>query len=146
MKLKLMATVNFQRSEADNFQAVMKKNPGIDLGPNDVVLMVSMAKDQMVFMYRKTEIDVSQYGRRRGAATVYHSERVRLDRSSWDWRMLQNYAEQVGIHLDGFRRYEELFPKLRDDSNIVNLNAKGARKIKAAAKGAKILPLKKAAA
>lgn len=144
MKLKLMATVNFQRSEADNFQAVMKKHPHVDLGPSDVVLMISMDKSQMVFMYRKQAIDVSEYGKRRGAADVYHSERIRLTRSTWDWRMLQNYAEQVGIALDGFRRFEEMFPKLRDEDNVVNLNAKGMRKVKAN-KTAKLIPIRKAA-
>lgn len=146
MKLKLMATVNFQRSEADNFQAVMKKHPHVELGPNDVVLMISMDRSQMVFMYRKQQMNVSDYGKRRGEADVYHSERLRLSRSTWDWKMLANYGDQVGIQIDGFRRFEEMFPKLRDEDNIINLNAKGMRKVKAPkAKIAKVLPIRKVA-
>lgn len=137
-----MATVNFQRSEADNFQAVMKAHPHVELGANDVVLMISMDKSQMVFMYRKQEIDVSEYGKRRGAATIYHSERLRLSRSTWDWKMLRNYGEAVGIELDGFRRFEEQFPKLRDEANVIKLSARGARKAKAAGK---VISLRKVA-
>lgn len=143
MKLKLMATVNFQRTEAENFLAVMKANPHVVLSTNDVVLMVSMAKDQMVFMHPRKEIDVSKYGHRRGMAHLYHSERVRLDRSSFDWRMLQEYAEEAGLVLDGFKKLAEQYPKLRDESNIVNVPIR--RKTKLGAKPGKVVALRKVA-
>lgn len=145
MRLKLMATVNFQRSEADNLNAVLKRHPDMVLGPNDVVLMISMDKSQMVFMFRKDTIDVSEYGKRRGEADVYNSRRVRLSRSTWDWRMLQEYATKANIELDGIQPFEKHFPKLRHDDNTVNLNAKGARKMKPA-KGAKVIDIRKKAA
>lgn len=122
MRLKLIVSVNFQRSEAENFQAVMKKHPHLDLGPNEVVCMVSLARNQMVFMYRREEVELVGYGQRRGTADLYRSERLRLSRSTWDHRMLQNYANQLGIQLDGFRRFEEIFPHLKEAENVININ------------------------
>ena len=119
MKLRLIVTVNFQRTEAENFKAAMKKHPDLVLGPDDVVCMISMARDQLVFMYRTREIDVSQYGKRRGAANMYRSERLRIDRSTFAPAMIQNYANDAGITLDGFRRFEEIYPNLAEKENIV---------------------------
>jgi hypothetical protein len=117
MRLKLIAMANFQYSEADNFNAVMKKHPHITLGPDDVVVLFSQSKNQIVFMYRTTELDFSQrpseddtgFGRRKGKATVYNSKRLRLSRSTWDVMMLQNYANEVGIELDGLKRFEDIY-------------------------------------
>lgn len=146
MKLVAMATVNFQRTEAENFNAVCKKFPHIlPMGPNDVVLMVSMARDQMVFAFRKDEIEVSKYGARRGFANVYNTRRVRLDRSSWSHKMLQDYAARAHIELDNFQRLEEQFAHLKEKESTVNVPAKGARKIKAASKSGKVIPMRKVA-
>lgn len=136
MRLVLVATVNFQRSEADNLNAVLKAHPHIELGRNDVVMMISMDKSQMVFAFRKDTIDVSEYGKRRGQADVYNTRRVRLSRSTWDWRMLSEYAADARIELDGVKPFIERFPKLRDEENTINLNSKMARKLKAEAKAA----------
>ena len=139
MKLKLIVTVNFQRTEAENFKAAMKKHPDLVLGPDDVVCMISMARDQIVFMHRLKEIDVSQYGRRRGTANMYHSERLRIDRSTFAPAMLQNYANDAGITLDGFRRFEDIYPNLAEKENIIAVPAR--RK----ASAGKVIQLRKAA-
>lgn len=114
MRLKLIAHVNFQYSEAENFQLVMKKHRDMHLGPGDVLCMLSQSEGQMVFMYRPTEMELTGYGARKGTATVYRSLRLRLDRSKWDWRnMLQNYANDVGIHLEGLSRFEDIYEGAR---------------------------------
>jgi hypothetical protein len=107
MKLKLIADVNFIHSEAENFREVTKKNK-VELAAGEVLCMKSLAGNQMVFMYRPRDIDVSAYGARKGAATVYHSVRLRLSRSTWDAMMLQNYAKMVNIELEGIRTFEEI--------------------------------------
>lgn len=111
MRLKLIADANFQYSEAENLKDVLKKNPSVTMTPADVVLLVSRSKDQMVFMHRPTELNLETLpgaGARKGTAIAYHSERVRLSRSTWNPLMLQNYANSVGIELDGLRRFEEI--------------------------------------
>lgn len=133
MRLKLIKTVNFQRTEAENLNAILKMHPDITLGHDDVVVMVSLSKTQLVFAYRTKEIDVSQYGARRGAAKVYHTERLRLDRSTFNPQMIQNYANEVGIMLEGFRRLEEQWASLKEKEHVVDLNAMRARREKQAA-------------
>lgn len=124
MKLRLIKTVNFQRSEAENFSAIMKLHPDIVLGPDDVVCMMSMNRSQLVFMHRTKEVDVSKYGRRRGTANLYNSLRWRIDRSTFEPLMLQDYAHAVGIHLDGWRTFKDMFPNLREKGNVLDLNAR----------------------
>lgn len=122
MRLKLIVTVNFQRTESENFHAAMKRNPGLELGPSDVVVMVSLSRQQIVFMYRKQTIELHGYGLRKGSADVYHSERLRLSRSTFNPQMIQNYANQVGLELDGFRRFEEIYESLAEKENVVDIN------------------------
>lgn len=111
MRLKLIADANFQYSEAENLKDVLKKNPSVSLSPSDVVCLVSKSKDQLVFMHRPTELNLSALqggGARKGTAIAYHSERVRLSRSTWNPLMLQDYANSVGINLDGLQRFEAI--------------------------------------
>jgi hypothetical protein len=108
MRLKLVATVDFRQNEATNFDALMKEHQ-MRLTSDEVVCMLSTNKRQIVFVYRPKEIAVSRYGNRDGTATAYHSEKLRLSRSTWEPLMLQNYAQEVGITLDGIRRFEDIY-------------------------------------
>lgn len=84
------------------------KREKLELGPNDVVAFVSLAHNQILFVWRPLEIDVSAYGHRRGNATVFRSQRLRLSNSTWEPTMLANYAADVGLQLDGLRRFEDI--------------------------------------
>jgi hypothetical protein len=108
MRLRLVETVDFRCSEAGNFIGVQKRYK-LQLGPDDVVCLVASNRRQVVFMYRTREMDMSKFGSRKGTAVVFHSERLRLSRSTWEPMMLQNYANEVGIKLDGLRRFEEIY-------------------------------------
>lgn len=107
MRLRHMETVDFRINEAENFNAILKKYK-LQLGPDDVVLMMSQSRNQLVFMHRNKILDLSKFGKRQGEATVYHSQRLRLSNSTWDALMLQNYANKVGIQLDYLRRFEDI--------------------------------------
>lgn len=104
MRLKYIDTCSFSKSEATNFRELSKKNKWRTLGPDECVLLVSMTGDQVVFVYQTR--DVHWFESR--ASEVVHSRRLRLDgRQKWNGTMLVNYAEMVGIKIDGLKRFEE---------------------------------------
>lgn len=113
LRLKLVADVNFQHNEADNFNEVIKKHKVDQLGPNEVVCLKSLGGAQIVFMYRPREVDLTSG---RGTAMIYRSVRLRLTRSTWNPMMLQNYANEVGLVLEGLRRFEDALPHLQPPS------------------------------
>jgi hypothetical protein len=105
MRLKLVQEVDFRKSEQMNFEEVMKKEQLV-LGPNDVVAFYSRRGNQVAFIWRPTAINFADYGKRPGTATVVRSLRLRLSNRTWDPMMLQNYANDVGLVLEGLRRFE----------------------------------------
>jgi hypothetical protein len=127
LRLKLVADCNFQHNEADNFNEIIKKHKIDQLAPNEVVCLKSLGGAQMVFMYRPREIELTSG---RGTAMVYRSVRLRLTRSTWNPMMLQNYANEVDIQLEGLRRFEDALPhlkppsvKAKKDAKVINIAA-----------------------
>lgn len=109
MRLKYIDTCSFQRSESTNFRMLAKKNKW-NLGKDEVACLVSKTGDQIVFVYGE---GVAKNVGLRGVEVehpVVHSTRLRLDdRRKWTPTMLVNYAEEVGLKLDGLKRFEEYY-------------------------------------
>lgn len=135
MRLKLIVHVNFQQTEAENFKAALKEHKIAGLAAGEVVLMVSLSETQLVFMYRPSEMDMSQYGGRKGTATVFHSERLRLSRSTFSTLMIQNYAREAGLNIDGLRTLEEYIGHKPD---VVDVKKSAKKKSTGKAKGATV--------
>lgn len=110
MKLRFVKSCHFGKSELTNFKEILVKHPEFgsqsskgQLKPDDVVLLVSMSEDQLVFLHG---FDVFE-GRQ-----VLRSTRFRLpNKARWNPLMLANYAKSVGILLAGLAEYEEYLKK-----------------------------------
>lgn len=111
MRLRLVTTCNFQRSELTNFLTVLEKHPEladgkIKLRLEDVVLLVSKTGNQLVFLHGFESFldeDVKKIERK-----VLRSTKFRLpNKQSWNPLMLVNYAKTVGIALTGLKEYED---------------------------------------
>lgn len=80
-------------------------------GKGYVVLLLSKSKDQMCFVHGfETFTDKNKSAVRR----VLWSEKLRLDRGTWNPLMLVNYAERVGLGLVGLKRFEDFYHKLTE--------------------------------
>ena len=103
MRLKYIESVNFGASELTNYRALAKRNKW-SLAKGEVACLVSLTGNQIVFVYAPTS----------GAAgEVLRSERVRLtSRGRWNPLMLADYAEEVGLHLDGIAKFGEHYKRL----------------------------------
>lgn len=109
MRLRMVATMSFARSEATNFDSIRAQLKGKRLDPNDVVAFVSLTGNQILFVYHPGEIQVRPGIRHE----VLRSVRLRLrGRHAWHPLMLANYAAEVGIRLDGLKRFEEHYAQL----------------------------------
>jgi hypothetical protein len=105
MLLRHIATCDFRANEQTNYLLEVKKYPGLaKLGENDVVLLRSMKGDQLVFIFGFRMVNDE---RGRHARRFLRSEKLRLERGRWNELMVANYAEQVGIKLDGLKKLED---------------------------------------
>lgn len=109
MRLRYIAQVSFQSSEATNFQTFSRKNPELvkRLSETDVIAFVSLSGDQLVFIHGFTEIDGEK-----GALKVLSSRRLRMTGGTWNPLRLANYAEEAGLQLDGLKKFEKYYAEL----------------------------------
>jgi hypothetical protein len=109
MRLRLVYRANFQRSEATNYASAVAENK-LALGKDDVVCLVSLKGDQLVFVWKPLQIEDGARGRERH---IVSSQRLRLTGGVWNPLMLANYAERVGLQLDGLRKFEQIMSDLK---------------------------------
>jgi hypothetical protein len=116
MRLKYIAQVDFRKSEETNFleNHVVKRGRKFDkrpaLKPGEVACLIASSGKQIVFVYNP-DLAVDQGDDER---SVLHSERLRLTSGGrWDPIMLGNYANQVGIQLEGIKLFEEHFEEMK---------------------------------
>ena len=107
MILKEIAKVSFRNSEATNYAAAMRRRS--PLKENEVLVLVSLSGDQIVFCYGKAECRYSDtYGATHGRSPVIHSERLRLlDGEKWTPDKLADIAKRQGIALYGLKLFED---------------------------------------
>lgn len=104
MRLRYVETTDFRRSELTCWLDIVSRRPELRrLKGEDVVLLVSMSGDQLVFLHGFSEV--------RGKE-VLRSTRFRIQNSQWNPMMLANYAKAAGIQLAGLKTYEEHVERL----------------------------------
>lgn len=105
IRLKAVALdVDFRQSELTNYKDFVKRT-GVELArKGEAILLVSGSENQLVFVLSMSDI-TSTHGTE---CSVLDTRRLRLTRSTWNPLMLQNYANERGLHLEGFRRFEEV--------------------------------------
>jgi hypothetical protein len=110
LRLKLVAEVDFRKSEVTNWTELAKKGMiARHLGENEVVLLVNKKRTQIVFVSA-----AKAWPGRKHAISIVHSRRLRITSGgSWNPLMLNNYAEEVGISLIGLKRFEDYYEELK---------------------------------
>jgi len=107
MRLRYIERADFRKSEQTNFVEVQRRQK-LELGAKDVVMLISTKGNQLVFVHG---FDQYQNGVTR---QILRSERLRLTSGTWNPLMLANYAESVGIKIDGIKRFEEHYKALAE--------------------------------
>jgi hypothetical protein len=95
VRLRRIEEASFNCSEKTLFMNLTNKVRN-DLKGNDAVCFVSKGGNQMLFVWRQ-------------AGEILASVRLRLLHGTWDPLMLQNYANEVGLELEGLPRFEIYF-------------------------------------
>lgn len=109
MRLKYIAHADFRKSERTNFLELKKLKKLPALGKEDVVLLVSLSENQCVFVYGFVSYDTECVDGRERHVEICRSERLRITGSRWNPLMIRNYAERVGISIDGLKRFEDYY-------------------------------------
>lgn len=109
LKLKLVYQGSFSKNEVTLFEEAMKANKGIELGPSDGVLLVSRSGKMLKFVRRAQEVGyMNASGQNGRKTTVVFSETYRITGGGkWSPYMLANYAEELGLTLEGIKRFEQ---------------------------------------
>jgi len=112
MRLRHIVSVSFNKSELTNYKEFLLQNPGAStvLKGNDVILLISKSRDQLVFVYGFDALDKNQ---------ILFTSRMRIltakgGKGVWNPLMLKNYAEEQGIDLEGLKKFEEYYAQLRE--------------------------------
>ena len=106
MRLRFVKTCNFGQSELTNWRAILAKHPEfgnptskLRLKPDDVVLLVSLTGNQLVFLHGFDNFDEK---------LILRSTRLRIDGGAhWNPLMLANYAKSVGLVIADLKTYED---------------------------------------
>ncbi len=111
LRLKGVIQCSFQRSEATNLTLFRQEShyPG-DLKAGEAFLFLAKTGNQVVFVFRDPTVE---FNGQVTARRVIDSRRLRLDGGTWSPYMLQNYAEMVGLHLVGIKRFEQVHDEMQ---------------------------------
>lgn len=117
MRLRIVHTCHFGKSELNNFLEVLAKHPELGaekskykLAADDVVLLVSKMGDQLVFVHGFDNFTHADKDWR-----VLRTRRLRIGKGGrWNPLMLADYAKRINIPLHGLTLFEEHIKKLLD--------------------------------
>lgn len=85
--------------------------PG-DLAVGEAFLFIAKGNDQVLFVFADHEVMFGDTPRR-----VTDSRKLRLGAGTWSPYMLQNYANAVGLNLQGIKRFEEVYAERKKGKN-----------------------------
>src|SRR4051812_20077310 len=103
MRVKLIKEMDFRRNDQTLYRDIEKE---VTLRRNDVACLVSKTRVQILFIHRP--VDVDYRGFKVDKTTVYRSIRLRLSHGTWDPLMLKDYAESVGLELQGLQGIKDV--------------------------------------
>ncbi len=108
--------VDFRKSELTNYDSFRRSKlwPG-ELGTNEAFLFVSRGGNQLVWVLNVSSVEAT-HADKRGYLDrrMIDSRRWRIEGgTSWNPMMLQNYANEVGLELIGFKRFETVYEERR---------------------------------
>lgn len=104
MRLRLVVTVDFRKSELTHLRDLQRLRPHLfdvkhGLRREDVILLVSTTGNQLVFVHNFDH---------ETKPPVVRSVRLRLTtQTPWNPLMLAEYARRVGLRLEGVKAFEE---------------------------------------
>ncbi len=104
----IMQDVDFRRNELTIYEAHRRSRdfPG-DPKLGEAGLYISKAGTQLLWvLHYEAEAQIFNTSRRR-----IESLKMRISGGHWNPLLLANYASDVGIELEGIRRFEEAFAK-----------------------------------
>jgi hypothetical protein len=112
IKLKAVKfDVDFRFNDLSNYDAFRKSRqfPG-ELHSNEAYLFISRSGNQLLWVLNVLQIETTRPNRSgRYDRRVIDTRRWRIEGGQWNPALLQNYANEVGLDLVGFRRYEESY-------------------------------------
>lgn len=110
MRIRRIEKANFCKSERTLFEEFTKKNQTFvrSLGPEGVVVFLSLTGNQMLFVHGFHRIDEGYPH----AVQVLMSIKYRIVGGTWNPMRLANYAKEAGLKIEGLKLFEEHYQHL----------------------------------
>lgn len=106
---RFVGEANFRCSDATLFDSIPRKER-LSLRGNEAICFISKGGDQLLFCFRRTSVGISPRGNRLAMLPSY---RLRVPGGVFNPAMLANYAADAGFELEGIKRFEERYAKLK---------------------------------
>ena len=107
--------VDFRKNEATNYDMFKRSKifPG-ELHKNEVFLFISKSGNQLVWVLNVDQIETA-FANKRGnfERRIVDTRRWRIEGGTWNPHLLQNYANDCGLDLVGFKRFEDRYYESR---------------------------------
>jgi len=119
MRLRYVYTGNFRKNEVTLYEEARGEMG--DVAPfraNDCILVINRARKLLRFIYLPQEVSQNPDGKKANGVSirVMASQVYRiLENGTWDPRMLSFYASQLGVELEGIKKFEEYFAHLLEE-------------------------------
>lgn len=105
--------VDFRQSDLTNYDQFKRSRsfPG-ELGSNEVYLFISRSENQIVWIYNVSTMEPFTTRKATQSKRIIDSRRWRIEGASrWNFYMLAEYANMVGLHLIGIPTLREYFER-----------------------------------
>lgn len=115
MRIRYIYRGSFNKSEVTLFnEAMTEAGEHLSLGHDDCILLVSQTQKMLCFVWRPQETSRKMANGSNGKiSTVVSSQRYRIqDGGTWNPLMLANYAAQIGVEVEGIRKFESYYRSL----------------------------------
>lgn len=112
LNLRAVVQVSFQKSELNNFYNWADGNKKLlaNFRQDDVVCFLNSQRNQLIFVWGYQTSIVGMPIRE--TLMVLRSVRLRMTSGEWNPNMLQNYANAVGLTLNGRERFETIYNRI----------------------------------
>lgn len=104
IKLKQIETVDFRKNERTCWLDFISKNKKFTLTSNEALLFISKSMNQLCFVYG---VDNLTNADGTNGLEVIASLKFRISRGTWSPLRLGEYANQVGLELQGIKSFVE---------------------------------------
>jgi len=136
MRLRVIAHMDFRKNEHTLYNEVMESYPKLRFKTDDCVCMISGNGKIVRFVFGFTKLEALIKRGKVSSTTQVLSSRVHriTGYGIWNPLMLQNYANAVGLEIEGLKSFAQYYRQYLEEKREVRAGGKKKKKTRKARK------------